>query len=188
MTIERPRLHHYGLTTGRLDEMLDWYAKVVGVEPTMLPQSTIPGTDLRAAFVSNDAAHHRIAMFGWPGLAADPDAGRHARIQHTAWQHASIGDLLDAYERVKGLGIEPQACIDHGPSIAFYYRDPDGNVVELLADTGGSPATASALGTFIDPERMAQARRDGASEGELHDRAYGGDLAPATPPDPRILL
>ncbi len=32
-TIIRPTLHHFGLTTARLEEMVDWYATVLGTTP-----------------------------------------------------------------------------------------------------------------------------------------------------------
>jgi catechol-2,3-dioxygenase len=31
----------------------------------------------------------------------------------------------------------PQACLDHGMTLSFYYVDPDGNAVELQCDVFG---------------------------------------------------
>ena len=36
-------------------------------------------------------------------------------------------------------GITPYWCINHGPNLSFYYRDPDGNQVELQIDVFDSP-------------------------------------------------
>jgi catechol-2,3-dioxygenase len=32
------------------------------------------------------------------------------------------------------VGIEPYWSINHGPTLSFYYRDPDGNQIELQID------------------------------------------------------
>jgi Glyoxalase/Bleomycin resistance protein/Dioxygenase superfamily len=49
------------------------------------------------------------------------------------FRHASLGALLDRYEVLRDLGIKPERTMNHGPSTSFYYRDPDGNRVELSA-------------------------------------------------------
>jgi catechol 2,3-dioxygenase-like lactoylglutathione lyase family enzyme len=55
----RPALHHANLKTTRLQEMIDWYAVVLGAKVNF--QWT------GGAFMSNDRANHRIALFGGPG-------------------------------------------------------------------------------------------------------------------------
>ncbi len=32
-----------------------------------------------------------------------------------------MNDLLDTYVRLKGHGIGPHACLDHGMTMSFYY-------------------------------------------------------------------
>jgi catechol 2,3-dioxygenase len=46
-------LHHVTFKTTRLQEMLDWYRQVVGVEPSFQFEGR--------AWTSNDAANHRLA-------------------------------------------------------------------------------------------------------------------------------
>ncbi len=52
-------LHHFGLTTSKLEAMVDWYAKVLGMTPNH-QSSTPTGTQtlprLRAAWVTNHRA------------------------------------------------------------------------------------------------------------------------------------
>src|SRR5712692_3195397 len=74
--IIRPKLHHFGLTTGNLEAMVDWYARVLGMAPnhrssTPAGLQTAPG--LNAAWVTNDGANHHIAILSPPDLTADPD-------------------------------------------------------------------------------------------------------------------
>jgi len=52
-----------------------------------------------------------------------------------------------------------------------------------------SPEFASLpMGKFVDPEKMVAARAAGATAGEIHRRAYAGELSPDQPVDPRVLM
>ena len=59
-----PIFHHALLKTSRMQEMIDWYAAVVGIEPVF----QAPGI----AFLSNDGANHRISMAGGPQFRDNP--------------------------------------------------------------------------------------------------------------------
>ena len=128
----------------------------------------------------------------------DPDKLMHTGFHHSAFEYPSMGDLLDTYVRLKALGIEPHASLDHGLTTSLYYVDPDGNSVELQADNFGSwqessewmrtspHFAANPIGMPIDPEQMVAARQAGASFAELHRRAYSGAFPPDSPLDLRI--
>jgi catechol 2,3-dioxygenase len=190
--IINPTLHHFGVITTHLEAMLDWYAKVLGMTTNFQSSGGL-------AFVSNDKAHHRMALISLPGLRDDPEPPLHAKLQHVAFEYATIDDLLHSWERLKGMGIEPVLAADHGPTTAFYYQDPDGNSVELFADNFGdwdqsseylrtSPAFHhNPMGTYVDPEQMLAARKAGATAAELHQHAMAGEFSPARPMNPRVL-
>ena len=191
-TIIQPTLHHINLKTKHLQEMIDWYATVVG----MTTNYQFPG----GAWLTNDAANHRLALLTSPQLSEDPDKLLHTGIHHSAFEYATMGDLLTTYTRLKALGIEPHACLDHGMTTSFYYEDPDGNSVELQSDNFAtwqessewmrtSPQFASdPIGMPIDPEQMVAAHRDGVSFAELHRRAYAGEFKPSGPLDLHVPL
>jgi catechol 2,3-dioxygenase len=198
--IIHPKLQHYALGTANLDAMIDWYRKVLGM--TINYRSTMPaGAPFSAtAFVSNDEVHHRLVFFEMPGLGSDSDKARHSRAQHVAYEYETLDDLLGTYVRLKGLGILPVMAVDEGMQTAFYYADPDRNTIELNVNIYGNDWTAtehlkaqSSLGDrprrmFVDPDKMIEARKAGASPWEVHERAFAGELAPAKPYDPRALL
>jgi catechol 2,3-dioxygenase-like lactoylglutathione lyase family enzyme len=136
--IIHPKLQHVGIMTANLDAMLDWYRKVLGM--TVNYRITVPadshhGAPFSAvAFASNDEMHHRISFFEVPGLALDPDRGRHARVQHIAFEYATLDDLLGTHVRLKNLGIRPEWAADQSFQTAMYYLDPDQNVLEFNVD------------------------------------------------------
>ena len=192
-SIKCPTLHHYGIVTTQLDAMLEWYAKVVGIEVNFVSSM--------GAWVGNDVAHHRIAMVSMGDVKRQPweEKIKYDRVQHTAWCYPTIADLMESYERIRDLGIRPLVCQHRGISIAFYYRDPDDNSVELLADSFGDPKksreymrTSETMRTkwrpFIDPDRMLAAYKEGASDEELSRRAFDAEFQPDEPPNVRQML
>ncbi|EFH86890.1 VOC family protein [Ktedonobacter racemifer] len=187
-----PTFHHFGVITAHLEEMLDWYAKVLGMTAVQASHGLV--------FLSNDRAHHRLAVLSLPGTRDTVAPYPHAKIQHVAFEYATIDDLLTSWERLKEWGIEPVLAADHGPTTAFYYQDPDGNSIEVFVDNFGDWDASSEymrtspdfqrnpMGAFVDPAQMREAHKAGATAAELHRRAKAGEFPPARPMNPQILL
>jgi catechol-2,3-dioxygenase len=188
--IAYPTLHHVNLKTHRLKEMIDWYGLVIG--------TTVTHQFNGGAWLSNDAANHRLALLHHPDWEDDPDKLQHTGLHHTAYEYQSMDGLLDTYVRLAQRGILPHCCLDHGMTMSFYYVDPDGNSVELQCDDFGdwaaskefmhtSPQFAeNPIGVSIDPARVVAARDEGANAQELHRRAYAGEFPSEKPLDLRI--
>ncbi|RYE79553.1 MAG: extradiol dioxygenase [Hyphomicrobiales bacterium] len=187
MEIIKPAFHHVTFKTSRLAEMVAWYGTVVGARPTF--------QDANNAWTTNDEANHRVAFLSAPGLGDDPDKRSHNGIHHSAFEYESFADLMSSYARLRDEGIQPAFSLDHGMTISIYYKDPEGNFVELQCDSYGdwrqssewmrsSPDFASnPIGTFFDPERVYQAHKSGKSFDELHVAMRRGDYQPAGTPD-----
>jgi catechol 2,3-dioxygenase len=61
--------------------MLDWYKTVLGMRLIYLsenPTGDTGGSSLKAAWLSNDEANHRVGIIEMPGLTDDPDRIRHS--------------------------------------------------------------------------------------------------------------
>jgi catechol 2,3-dioxygenase len=181
-----PKFHHVNLKTTRLQEMIDWYGTLVGAE--------VQFQDDVGAWLSNDEANHRIALLAFPGFVDDPDKDTRTGLHHSAFEYQSFDDLNASYLRLRESGITPDICIDHGMTLSYYYKDPDGNHVELQCDVFGDPARSSdwmrtsedfhanPIGVFVRPELIAQAAEDGQDFSEIHGRAMAGEFAPEIPP------
>jgi catechol 2,3-dioxygenase len=129
-TIFHPKLQHFGLLTGNMQRLLEWYQKVLGMwtihqseNPTDAPAGS-PPSRLKAAFISNDEISHRVAVIEVLGLTADPERSKHRRLQHVGFEFGTLDELLGTYARLKALGIVPQFSVDEGPPTGFYYEDP----------------------------------------------------------------
>ena len=149
------KLAHVVRRTPRFEEMVRWYCTVLGAE--------VVHSNGMLAFLTYDDEHHRLAIAGIPGLAEQP--GMAAGTDHIAFTFADLGDLLQTFLRLKGEGIEPYWCINHGPTVSMYYKDPDGSGVELQVDTMPSAEAidhwmrsgafdANPIGIVFDPEDL----------------------------------
>jgi hypothetical protein len=161
--------------------MVDWYTTVLEAE--------VVHSNAMLAFLTYDDEHHRIAIAAVPGLADKP---RHSvGLDHLAYTYANLGDLVFTYERLRDAGIKPLVTINHGPTTSMYYRDPDGNRVELQIDNFESVEELKGffssdafrnnpIGVNFDPEELARNFHAGVPEAELkrYDAARG--LDPAT--------
>jgi catechol-2,3-dioxygenase len=64
------------------------------------------------------------------------------------------GELAEHYGRLKAAGITPTTAVNHHFTSSLYYRDPDGNEVELSCDNLPSKEAAN---DFMKSEAMAEA-------------------------------
>lgn len=79
-----------------------------------------------------------------------------AGVDHVGYGFASFGDLVATYERLKKDDITPFVTLNHGFTTSLYYRDPDGNEVELSVDNF---PTKSECDAFVRSERMEEIGR-----------------------------
>ena len=185
-----PILHHVTLKTRRLQEMVDWYKKVVGAHVNF----QFAG----AAWMTNDEANHRIAFLTTPALSEDSEKLKHVGLHHTAWEYPGINDLVANYERLAKEGILPHICLDHGLTMSFYYVDPDGNSVELQSDNFGDWAKSTLymqtstefqrepIGVEVDPAKLSVALKSGSPVSTILERSRKGEFLPEAPGDIRL--
>jgi catechol 2,3-dioxygenase-like lactoylglutathione lyase family enzyme len=182
-----PKFAHVVLQTSRLEEMRDWYCKVLDAHVVF------EGHGL--CFITFDEEHHRIAFLGAPVEPRNPaSAGMH----HTAYTFSTLSDLLDRHAALKDDGIEPKAPIQHGVTTSLYYQDPDGNFVELQIDNFSTPDEATAymkgdeygsnpVGVSFDPELMREALKSGAKVEEITTHTWARKVSTDLP-DPMAAL
>jgi catechol 2,3-dioxygenase len=182
----QPKFHHFNLKTTQLQEMIDFYRTLVGAEVIYQFEG--------GAWLSNDAANHRIALLAFPNFVDDPDKETRTGMHHSAFEYASFEQLNSSYLRLKEEEITPALCLDHGMTLSYYYADPDGNHVELQVDCFGDwtrskdwmrnseEFKANPIGVFVDPDRIAADSAEGLSFAEIHAKAMAGGYAPEQAP------
>ena len=114
----------------------------------------------------------------------------HNGMHHCAFEYASFDDLMVSFDRLRKAGVEPAFCLDHGLTISLYYKDPEGNFVELQSDNFSdwklstefmrtSPDfAANPIGTFFDPVRVYNENKSGADFKKLQKCIRAGAYLP----------
>lgn len=138
------------------------------------------------AFLTFDQENHHFALFWDPTYTekSEQDEG----VEHVGYVYETLDDLLATYRRLKETGIMPYWTINHGPSISFYYADPDHNHVELQVDVLKTPEEVTAfieqnfvtnpIGIELDVEKLQQAYLGGATFEDIAQRSYQGEFSP----------
>lgn len=171
----RPRLAHFVLQTSQLPAMRDWYMKVLGAHAVY--------ENPMMSFLTFDEEHHRIALLGLPPGVLGDRTPLTTGMAHSAFTFPTLGDLIDKYLELKDAGIEPRVPVQHGVTTSIYYRDPDGNMVELQIDNFATPDEATAymngpeyaadpIGPSFDVDALITAYRAGTSHAELISRTW----------------
>lgn len=158
---------HVVLKTSRYAEMLEWWQLV-------LDAKVRHGSEF-ISFLSYDDEHHRLAIVNLPGLKS-PDRTSWG-VEHFAFTFGSLTDLFGKYQQLRTHGIKPYWTINHGMTMSAYYRDPDGNQVELQVDAMSndeadefmrSPTFATnPIGIDVDFEALLERHTAGESEDSL---------------------
>jgi len=117
-------IHHVGLRATNPAASAEFYRDVLGMEIVggSAPDHPIGAT----AFLSSrpDEESHEIALFANPAFA------------HVAFKVSSLVELRSFYTRVVERNIPIKFLANHGVSFAFYFDDPDGNMIEVYWPTG----------------------------------------------------
>ena len=117
-------IHHVHIFSDtNYDAMVDFYtwlfnAEIIRVNPNGL------------TFISYDDHDHRVVIVKREGWGTKPN--RPIGVSHLAFAYASLGELVFIY-KMKEKDTSQSGLII-GNSTSFYYKDPDGNMVETQLD------------------------------------------------------
>lgn len=122
------QLTHFGIHAVDLDRMVDFYTRVMGF---VVSDSGVGRSGARVFFMTqNPECHHQFVLFD----------GRSAEVTYNPVNQISF--RLDSLDTLKGYrqaliaeGITEHRVTDHGNAWALYFKDPEGNPVELYTDT-----------------------------------------------------
>jgi catechol-2,3-dioxygenase len=172
------KLAHVVLQTGQKPVLRDWYLQV-------LDAHVVYENDFMALLTFDDE-HHRLGIVHLPHpVQRSPMT---VGLAHSAYTFDSLEGLLTKYEELAAAGIQPHVPVQHGPTTSIYYRDPDGNMVELQIDNFSTPDEATEcirgaefqadpFGPSYEPDAMLAALRAGTPEAELITRAWASSCA-----------
>jgi catechol 2,3-dioxygenase len=117
-------LGHVNIFVRNVERSQHWYADVLGLHT----YDFVPGW---AAFMSADLENsHEVAVMEVGEDAPGLQKGQ-VGLNHMAWMLESLEDLKDLYQRLQEKKIPIEHVSDHGISLGIYFRDLDGNGIEV---------------------------------------------------------
>ncbi|NRB04268.1 MAG: VOC family protein [Rhodobacteraceae bacterium] len=143
------RVGHIHLKVSDLDRAIAFYSGVLGFGVTQRSGD-------QAAFLAAGDYHHHIGLNTWHSKGSGPAPVNAAGLYHVAFVFPDSASLGAALQRVLESGVTLDGAADHGVSEAVYFRDPDGNGIELYRDRDAKDWPRDADGSL----RMVNARLD----------------------------
>jgi catechol-2,3-dioxygenase len=173
------KMHHVHIySDANYDAMVEFYLKLFNcnvVNVTYFGES-------KTTFLTYDDHDHRVILIKKPGWGTKSE--NPIGVSHLAFGYASLGELMFVLKRMLELGYpKPPYCVNHGNSTSLYWRDPDGNEVETMADNYSPQQCQDYKRHFqfteefgqmkdseFDPEKMLALYEQGVPDTILMDR------------------
>ena len=122
---QAPRLSHVGLYVTDVPRMIEFYTKVLG----FVVSDGAP--DGRITFLSrNPSDHHQVVLVR--GRETELET---PMVQQVSFNVGTLGNVQKAYKKVVAAGCEGIRPVSHGNAWSVYFRDPEGNQIEMFCDT-----------------------------------------------------
>ena len=120
-----PRLSHVGLYVRDVPKMIDFYTKVLGFVVSDGAE------DGRITFLSrNPSDHHQVVLVR--GRTTETDT---PMVQQVSFNIETLANVQKAFRKVRDAGCEGIRPVSHGNAWSVYFRDPEGNQIEMFCDT-----------------------------------------------------
>lgn len=123
------KLGHVHLKVSELERSVAFYTSVFGLHV----EEQLDGF----AFLNDGQVHHSVALQEL-GPSAPAPAPHTIGLYHVAFEVESDEAFRDFEEHLAEHGVRHQT-VDHGISWATYFRDPDGNGLEVYVDRRHQP-------------------------------------------------
>jgi len=122
------QLTHFGIHARDLDRMVDFYTRVMGF---VISDTGTSKAGARIVFMTqNPDCHHQFVLFD-----GRPRDITYSPVNQISFRLDSIDTLKRYRDALHRESIVPDRVTDHGNAWAFYFRDPEGNPVEMYCDT-----------------------------------------------------
>ena len=119
---------HFGFFVRDIERMAQFYTRLLGF--AVSDRGQLGGTSL--VFLTGDAReHHQIVL-----VSGRPEEAGFNPINQISFRVHDLARLRQMYRALQGeQGVSEIAPVSHGNALSVYFRDPEGNRIEIFCDT-----------------------------------------------------
>jgi catechol 2,3-dioxygenase len=122
---------HVGLYVADLARMEDFYARVLGFTVTDRGQLPTPAGLVDLVFLSRDPGeHHQIVL-----ASGRPEHLPFNVVNQLSFRVPDLATLRQFHDVLQAEAVDEMRPVTHGNAISLYFRDPEGNRLEVFMDT-----------------------------------------------------
>ncbi len=128
-TPPRAYFSHVGIHVHDIEKMIEFYTKLLGLQLTDRGVLNIPGNPQIAFLSSDPREHHQIAL----ASGRDDAGGQPVLLNQISFNVDDLAALRAMKAAAEELGVEQFLPINHGSAWSIYFKDPEGNAIEVFA-------------------------------------------------------
>ena len=153
---------HMGIFVTDPARMEDFYTRVLGFAVTDRGVLETPRGPVGLVFLSRaEREHHQIVL-----AAGRPAGAGFNPINQISFRMADFAGLREMHRRLEKESVSELSPASHGNALSLYFKDPEGNRIELFIDTPWyveQPVRVPIDMKLSDAEIWAWAERDARS-------------------------
>jgi catechol-2,3-dioxygenase len=122
---------HFGMFVRDLERMADFYSRVLGFAVSDRGELDTPRGRVSLVFLTRDARdHHQIVL-----VSGRPDSLPFNPINQISFRVQDFAGLRELHRAIQREPVSEISPVSHGNALSVYFKDPEGNRIELFVDT-----------------------------------------------------
>ena len=122
---------HIGIYVRDLERMADFYSRVLGFAVSDRGELDTPHGKVSLVFLTRDPRdHHQIVL-----ASGRPDSLPFNPINQISFRVQDFAGLRELHRAIQREPVSEISPVSHGNALSVYFKDPEGNRIELFVDT-----------------------------------------------------
>jgi catechol-2,3-dioxygenase len=122
---------HIGIYVRDLERMADFYSRVLGFAVSDRGELDTPRGKVSLVFLTRDPRdHHQIVL-----ASGRPDSLPFNLINQISFRVQDFAGLRELHRAIQSEPVSEISPVSHGNALSVYFKDPEGNRIELFVDT-----------------------------------------------------
>ncbi len=131
MSVPALSFSHFGMFVRDIERMADFYSRVLGFAVSDSGELDTPHGKVALVFLTRDPnEHHQIVL-----ASGRPDSVPFNPINQISFRVRDFAGLRELHRAIQREPVSEISPVSHGNALSVYFKDPEGNRIELFVDT-----------------------------------------------------